>query len=271
MSNFNVAEGYQRNSSKQREDGRQLIQSEVKPHCGDTILDLGCGTGELSAYLAEMVGQQGKVVGVDPDISRIKVAQESYKDVKNLSFVVGSSCDFPGMGSETYDIITCNAVLHWVSDKEEAFRNMFSSLKPDGKIAVRYCDRLPTVYDRVYRELNPEILDPLLNMFKCETRPVIEVMCTAAGFNILKSYDIKGRDRVYENGDSLRSFFWATTHGVFDPQLVTDGRLASFCARYSSGEAGEIRLSPGENDFYSVLTAVKPASKVNKAYDLLVK
>ena len=256
-----AAKRYQQISRYQREFGERFIQEELnpQPQHGDAILDLGCGTGELSAYLAELVGEQGKVVGVDPDIDRINVAQESHKGVKNLSFVQGSTSSFPNMGYESYNIVFSNFVLHWVQNKDEAFRNMFSSLKPDGKIVICYEDHSVPLLDRIFRELNPENFDCLKNMHKFETRPVIEEMCSAAGFNIIKSYHVKMREMVFENGDSLRSFFWATTHGVFDPQLVTEDRLASFCARYSSGEAGEIRLSAGENDFISVLNAVKPA------------
>ena len=136
----------------------------MKPRLGDTILDLGCGTGELSAYLAELVGQYGKVLGVDPNIHRIKVAQASRKEIRNLSFVEGSTSNFPGMGSETYDIFYSNAVLHFVPDKEEAFRNMFNSLKPAGKIVLLYTGRFHTTHDRVYRELNPENYDRLMSI-----------------------------------------------------------------------------------------------------------
>ena len=61
-------------------------------------MDLGCGTGELSVYLAELVGRQGKVVAVDPDIDRIQVAGESHKGIENLTFIEGSADNFPGMG-----------------------------------------------------------------------------------------------------------------------------------------------------------------------------
>ena len=256
-----AAESYQQISRYQREFGEQFIQDELNPllQHGDAILDLGCGTGELSAYVAELVGQQGKVLGVDPDIDRIKVAQESHKGVKNLSFVEGSTSNFPNMGSKSYNIVFSNFVLHWVQNKDEAFRNMFSSLKPDGKIVICYEDHFTPLLDRIFRELNPENFERLRNMHKFEMRPDIEEMCAAAGFNILKSYHVKMREMVFENGENLRSFFWATTHGVFDPQFVTEDRLASFCARYSSGEDDKIRLSPGENDFISVLSAVKPA------------
>lgn len=121
-SNTNKAEGYQRNSCFQREDGKRFIHHEVTPCLGDAVLDLGCGTGELSVYLAKLVGQNGKVIGVDPDIDRLKLAQVSHQGVKNATFVEGSTDGFPGMGFETYDIIFSNYVLHWVPVKRKLLR-----------------------------------------------------------------------------------------------------------------------------------------------------
>ena len=64
--------GYKEASkSAQRVDGKDFIQTDVLPKAGDVILDLGCGTGELSACLAELVGPEGKIIGVDPDKERI--------------------------------------------------------------------------------------------------------------------------------------------------------------------------------------------------------
>ena len=45
----------------QREEGKKIID-DVEIHRGHVILDLGCGTGELSAYLYELVRQDGRVV-----------------------------------------------------------------------------------------------------------------------------------------------------------------------------------------------------------------
>ena len=59
------------------------------------------GTGDLSTYLAELVGPKGKVVAVDPDKERILLAQTSYGDVNNLSFLEGSASNFPGIASES--------------------------------------------------------------------------------------------------------------------------------------------------------------------------
>ena len=97
------------------------------------------GTGELSVYLAELVGQDGKVVAVDPDTDRIKVAQESHMGEKKVTFHEGSAANFPRMGSETYDIVFANHVLHWIPDKEEVFKNIFSSLKPKRQNCFALC------------------------------------------------------------------------------------------------------------------------------------
>ena len=107
------AEGYKQASlSVQKWNGR------------DAILVLGCGSGELSAYLAELVGPEEKVIGVDPDKERIKLAQQSYGEIQNLSFVEGSASHFPGIALESYDIIFSNQVLHWIPEKRQIFKNM---------------------------------------------------------------------------------------------------------------------------------------------------
>ena len=154
---YDAALGYKQSSlSVQKVDGQMFIETEVCPQAGDAILDLGCGTGELSAYLAELVGPQGKVVAVDPDKQQILLAQQSYSEVKNLSFVEGSASNFPGIGSQSYDIIFCNYVIHWIAGKQELFNNMFEGLKHGGKIAIQFvdyvCPFVSSVQGTQYRE-----------------------------------------------------------------------------------------------------------------------
>ncbi len=75
---FNEAENYEKDSSNQREDGHKIMK----------ILDLGCGTGYFSKFLADLVGPGGQVVGVDPDRERIKVAKRKYT-ASNLKYIEG--------------------------------------------------------------------------------------------------------------------------------------------------------------------------------------
>ncbi|XP_022782230.1 uncharacterized protein LOC111323191 [Stylophora pistillata] len=258
-SSKHVADSYKQISLVQRGKGKELID-EIEIHRGDVILELGCGTGELSAYLAELVGEDGRVVAVDPDIYRLEVARESHSEVKNLAFREGSSADFAGMGSETYNLVFCNFVFHWIQDKEEAFKNMFCSLKPAGKIVLSYGDRFPSFYDKIYRELqNSESKERMLNKRFYERKTKIEEMCSAAGFDIVKSVDIKMEDFEFENVESMCSFVWATNQGRFDRELVTKDKIANFCARYTSGENSKpFTVFTDEGDNYCVLIAVKP-------------
>jgi len=225
----NAAEGYKQTSlSVQKVGGEKFIQTDVCPQAGDAILDLGCGTGELSAYLAELVGPEGKVVGVDPDKERILLAQQSYVEVKNLSFVEGNASNFPGIGSQSYDIVFSNQVIHWIPDKEEVFKNMFESVKSGGKIAARYIEHLPSFVVSAYRELNPENTERLCEMFEGEERATIEQYCSSAGFRITKSYDLLSTQLVFQNIYSLLKWIWTLTHGVFDPKLATEERLQRY-------------------------------------------
>ena len=261
MNASSPAHAYQKISELQREHGKKLIHEELQPRPRDIVLDLGCGTGELSAYIAELVADKGKVLGVDPDSERIKLAQSAHKGIKNLTFVEGSTSHFPNLGTENNDLIYSNHVFHWVFNKPEAFKNMFCSLKPGGKVSLCYCDHSLPIFDCAFQEMNPENFDHMLSMFDFQEKSVIEEMCRNAGFDTLKSYDVPIKDLVYESGDGFLLHLWATTNGVFDRDLVTDERLRSFCNCHSDlqGKAEGIRLRATENDFYSVMIAKKPS------------
>lgn len=126
-------------------------------------------------------------------------------------------------------------------------------------MTLNYSDHLPPIMECVFRELNAENYDIIHKMYDFQKRSVMEEMCRNAGFDVIKSYDLRSGDFVQKNVDSLLCFFWATTNGVFDLNLVTEERLRSFCDRYndSQGEVGGIRLRRTEMDFYSVMVAKK--------------
>jgi len=236
-SSKSAAEGYKEASlSVQKMDGAEFVQRDVCPQVGDAILDLGCGTGELSAYLAELVGPKGKVVGVDPDKERIQLARKSHSGIKNLSFVGGSIANFPGIGSESYDIVFSNYVLHWVADKQQAFKNMYTSLNFGGKIGIQYVSHLPPFALNAYKELNPENVELLCQMVHCESKANIEQYCSSAGFETIRSYETSCINHVFENVASLLQWHWSTTHGVFDLSLVTEERLQRYLAPYVNKE-----------------------------------
>ena len=211
--NNREAAGYNEASKfAQKVNGKVFIQTDVLPKAGDVILDLGCGTGELSACLAELVGPEGKVIGVDPDKERIQLAMETHNQIENLSFVEGSALNFPGIGSGSYNIIFSNFALHWMTNKQQVFNNMFESLEAGGKIAFQYVFCLPP--------------------FVCESKSKIDKYCKSAGFKITKSFENHSKGLVFGNVERLLKWHWSTTHGLFDLSLVTEERLQRYLAAY---------------------------------------
>ena len=107
---------------------------------GAKVLDMGCGTGELTKFIADVVRPGGEVVGVDPDEARIKIAQEQFKDVENLKFVVGNSVTgFPYDDDEYYDLHFSSCVFHWVLGEEKKLyvQKAYQCLKPGVRIAIK--------------------------------------------------------------------------------------------------------------------------------------
>ncbi|CAB4002509.1 Hypothetical predicted protein [Paramuricea clavata] len=135
------AKSYDELSGPQIEAGSQFIR-ELNLSLGDKVLDMGCGTGHLTKYIADIVGPDGQVVGIDPDAERIKIAEEKYKEVGNLQFCVGNSViGFPNDTEPYYDVHVSTNAFHWLLGDEKIIyiRKAHQCLKHGGKLAI-FCD-----------------------------------------------------------------------------------------------------------------------------------
>ena len=103
----------------------------------DHVLDVGCGTGELAAYVAQYKIPHGKVTAIDPDEKRIAKAKQKFKDVPNISFHVGSSTEFLKGKNDVFDFAYSNFVLHWipVPHRIATLESIYNALKPGGLTA----------------------------------------------------------------------------------------------------------------------------------------
>ena len=124
------AEAYGRCSANwQLQHGLELMNLLEIP-ATQCILDLGCGSGELTVELSRRVGQRGRVVGLDPNQDRIRVAQQRYGDSTNLEFAVGTNDDTKKY--KPFDRVFCSFVIHWIRDQSKCFRQVFDALQPGG-------------------------------------------------------------------------------------------------------------------------------------------
>ncbi|WP_240370997.1 class I SAM-dependent methyltransferase [Anoxybacteroides rupiense] len=102
----------------------------LNPQAGERILDLGCGTGDLSYEISK---SGAIVVGMDASSEMIAKAREKYEDI---CFIVDNGESF--RTSELYDAVFSNAALHWMKNVEKVVESIFLSLKPNGKFVAEF-------------------------------------------------------------------------------------------------------------------------------------
>ncbi len=101
------------------------------------VLEIGSGAGDVSLMLAELVGPEGQVVGVDVNPTILDTARQRATDAatRNVEFIASDAraLDF----SDKFDAIVGRFVLMYMADPGEAFAQLITHLKPGGIVAFQ--------------------------------------------------------------------------------------------------------------------------------------
>ena len=98
------------------------------------VLDVGAGTGAITAGIARAVGPSGSVLGIDRDETMIRLAREHHAGVANLAFElldVLELCD-----EARFDVVTAARALQWIEDPARALQRMHAATQPRGMVVV---------------------------------------------------------------------------------------------------------------------------------------
>ncbi|MFB3889858.1 MAG: methyltransferase domain-containing protein [Candidatus Bathyarchaeia archaeon] len=123
---------YAKNSSNQFEWARELIP-KLKLAGDETLLDIGCGDGKVTALLAERV-PHGRVVGVDNSEEMLSSARRNYPQGRypNLTFLKMDARELTFR--KQFDIAFSNAALHWIIDHQTVLACVREALNSQGRL-----------------------------------------------------------------------------------------------------------------------------------------
>ena len=148
------ASAYQRLSEPQFEWGKRVL-ARFTPGLDHTVIDAGCGSGRLTALLAEKV-PQGRVIAVDRSENMIAEARARLAELgERVSFVCADLATF--VVEEPVHAVFSTATFHWVMDHDRLFASVRACLRPGGQL-VAQCGGAGNLRvfhahaERVYRE-----------------------------------------------------------------------------------------------------------------------
>ncbi|EUC54054.1 UbiE/COQ5 family methyltransferase, partial [Rhizoctonia solani AG-3 Rhs1AP] len=134
---------------------------------GERVVDMGCGTGELTLRLQELTGEEGLVLGVDANESMLEIAKKN--GIKTLFCCDLQKFVMPDKFREwtgTFDAVFTNSTLHWCKqDPHGPVKAAMSLLKPGGRFVGELCGHMSALgirgaFSQVLKRRGIEPADP---------------------------------------------------------------------------------------------------------------
>jgi arsenite methyltransferase len=115
-----------------RKRDRVLDAAEIEP--GETVADVGAGTGLLTLGAVERVGADGEAIAIDISADALDELRANT-DAPNVSFLLGAAETLP-LPDRSVDAVVTRSVLIYVKDKAEAASEFFRVLRPGGRVSL---------------------------------------------------------------------------------------------------------------------------------------
>ncbi|WP_299004349.1 class I SAM-dependent methyltransferase [uncultured Shewanella sp.] len=221
---------YNNESEWQYIRGKHLL-ALASPKTGETVIDLGCGTGKLTQKLAHCVSPKGQVIAIDPDPNRLDIVKHYHCNTKlPINFILGSDNTLCDIKTDSIDLIYSNYVIHWIDNKLALLQNAHRCLKEEGRFVMELVGELPTFITNITK-LTEDHGQRLLSRFHCLSYVEWEALLQQNHFTIEHMDWIK-LDYTFSDLEHFFSWWESTTHGTFQRSMLSEHALLSLATTY---------------------------------------
>jgi SAM-dependent methyltransferase len=170
---------------------RALVDfAALRPH--ESVVDVGCGTGEAARYAAGIVGHAGVVIGVDVNASMISVARSvPFWQGVAIDWRVASATQLP-LDDQSVDVALCAQTLQFLAERRASLVEMRRVVKPTGRVAISlWCDIEENPYfyslvEMITCHIGPDTAAGLKMAFSLTNPDRIQAALNEAGFGQIK-------------------------------------------------------------------------------------
>jgi arsenite methyltransferase len=220
---------------------RRATLAALELRAGERVIDIGCGPGYLAAEMAELVGPEGFVQGVDPSPHMLAIA--ARRALAHMELSEGDALSLPG-DDTTFDAAVSTQVYEYVPDIAAALVEARRVLRPGGRLVV-----LDTDWDSiVWRSSDDERMARVLrawdeHLAHPHLPRVLPELLTDGGFRLRRSEIVPVRNVSYERQTYSANLLSMIAEFVSDRQGITSEQADAW--------ADDLR-SLGPNYFFSL-------------------
>jgi SAM-dependent methyltransferase len=173
----------------------EALVEVVEPRRGESVLDVGCGTGAAARAAARVVGGSGRVVGLDLNVGMLEVARgidstdglgADGAEPASIDWLEASAIAMP-LADASFDAVVSAQALQFVPETDAVAREMRRVLRPGGRVAASVWRGLAAnpymaaQVETVIERLGEEAADGLLAGFAMTDPGALALAFTAAG------------------------------------------------------------------------------------------
>lgn len=234
------ARSYHAVSEPQFEWGKRVLSS-LELAGNETVVDAGCGTGRLTALLADRL-PNGSIVALDRSDNMANVAAKTLAVYGQTSVAVADIVAMPF--AAMFDVVFSTATFHWILDHDRLFRELQRVLKPGGRLHAQ-CgggENLRRIQTRASRlaqtpEFAPMFADWKPATYYADVEPTVRRL-RAAGF-VEIDVTLEAAPFTFPNADAFATFVSAVVLRAFLARIPDDPMRRTFVERLTELAAAD--------------------------------